>query len=151
MLYILIVAGLVIIDQWSKYLTVTYLKPIGSIPLIPNVFHLTYGQNTGAAFSILQGKQTFLIILTSIVIAVLILYLIRNYKKGSKLLNLSIAFIIGGALGNLIDRVRLNYVVDLFDFTLINYPVFNSADIFVVLGTLALAYSVLSSDKARVR
>lgn len=143
MIYFFIIAALTIIDQWIKYLTETYLKPIHSYPIIQNVFHLTYGRNTGAAFSILQGKQTFLIILTSITIAALLFYMARNVKDGSILLKLSITFIIGGALGNLIDRVRLNYVVDLYDFILINFPVFNTADIFVVLGTIGLACTLL--------
>lgn len=146
MLYIFIIVILITVDQWSKYLTELYLKPIETLPLIKNVFHLTYARNTGAAFSILQGKQIFLMILTSIVIVMLIFYLVKNYRKGNILLNLSLTFIIGGAIGNLIDRVRLNYVVDLFDFRLINFPVFNSADIFVVLGTILLSYVIILNE-----
>jgi len=146
MLYTFIIVLLIVVDQWSKYYTELYLKPIGTYPIIKNVFHLTYARNTGAAFSMLQGKQTFLIIVTLIVVAVLIFYLVKNLRKGSILLNLSFVFIIAGALGNLIDRVRLNYVVDLLDFSLINYPVFNLADIFVVLGTILLSYMLLLKD-----
>lgn len=141
--FLVIIAALVVIDQWGKYLAEAYLKPIVSYPIIPGVFHLTYGRNSGAAFSILQGKQIFLIIFTTLILSILVFYFIKNIKKGNRLLKLSLAFIIGGALGNLIDRIRLSYVVDMFDFTLINYPVFNTADIFVVLGTIGLSCALL--------
>ena len=143
MLYLLMIVALVAIDQWSKYLAEIYLKPLPSYPIIADVFHLTYGRNTGAAFSILQGKQIFLIIFTILILSGLTFYLIKNIKKGSRLLNFSLTFILGGALGNLIDRVRLSYVVDMFDFTLINFPIFNSADIFVVTGVIGLSCTLL--------
>lgn len=148
--FLVIIAALVVIDQWSKYLAEAYLKPIVSYPIIPGVFHLTYGRNTGAAFSILQGKQVFLIIFTMIILSMLIFYFIKNIKKSNRLLKLSLAFIIGGALGNLIDRIRLSYVVDMFDFILINYPVFNTADIFVVLGTIGLSFALLFTNTQKV-
>lgn len=143
MLYLLMILALIAIDQGSKYLAEIYLKPLPSYPIIADVFHLTYGRNTGAAFSILQGKQTFLIIFTIVTLFGIAFYLIKNIKKGNWLLNFSLAFILGGALGNLIDRIRLSYVVDMFDFTLINFPIFNSADIFVVLGTIGLSFTLL--------
>ncbi len=146
MFYILITVLLLVIDQYTKYLAEIYLKPISSYPLIQDVFHLTYARNTGAAFSILQDKQSFLIIITSIVVVGLILYVIKNLRKGKFLLILSLVFIICGALGNLIDRVRLNFVIDFFDFTLINFAIFNFADIFVVLGTILLSYMILFQD-----
>ena len=140
MFYILLAVLLLFIDQYTKYLAELYLKPIGSYPLIQNIFHLTYARNTGAAFRILQNKQLFLIIIASIVVVSLILYVIKNLGKNKFILNLSLVFIICGALGNLIDRVRLNFVIDFFDFTLINFAIFNFADIFVVSGTLLLSY-----------
>ncbi len=146
MIYILIAVILITIDQYSKYLAEVYLKSIGTIPLIKDVFHLTYARNTGAAFSILQNKQTFLIIITSIVVVLIIFYLIKNFKKGNVLLNMALVFIISGALGNLIDRIRLNYVTDFFDFTLINFAIFNFADIFVVFGTILFSYLLLYKD-----
>ncbi|WP_110942680.1 signal peptidase II [Geosporobacter subterraneus] len=135
-----------IIDQLSKYLTVIYLKTIESYPLINNIFHLTYAENTGAAFSMFSGKQPLLIILTLIIIVALLFYLIRNLKTDQVFLKFSLSLIIGGALGNLIDRIRLNYVVDMLDFTLINYPVFNMADVFVVSGAVIFAYTILTSS-----
>jgi signal peptidase II len=104
---------------------------------------LTYARNTGAAFSILRDKQAFLILVTTIVVGALIYYLIKILKTGEVAFKLSLAIIIGGALGNLIDRVRLNYVTDFLDFTLINYPIFNLADVFVVSGVVMLSYMLL--------
>ena len=104
---------------------------------------MTYARNTGAAFSILRDKQAFLILVTAIVVVALIYYLIKILKTGEVAFKLSLAIIIGGALGNLIDRVRLNYVTDFLDFTLINYPIFNLADVFVVSGVVMLSYMLL--------
>lgn len=143
MQYFIIIALVFIIDQLSKYLTVIYIKPIKSYPLITNIFHLTYAENTGAAFSILRDKQLLLVISTLIIIIGLISYLIRNLKTDQVFLKLSLSLIIGGALGNLIDRVRLNYVVDMLDFTLINFAIFNMADVFVVSGAVIFAYTIL--------
>ncbi|WP_202708525.1 signal peptidase II [Sporosalibacterium faouarense] len=144
MIYIIIPILLVAIDQTSKYLAVNYLKSIGSIELIEGVFNVTYAINTGAAFSILSGKQVFLILVTTAVTGFLMYYLFKAIKENkSRILKLSLSLIIGGALGNLIDRIRLNYVIDYFDFTLINYPIFNVADVFVVCGTILLAYGIL--------
>nr|WP_312579738.1 signal peptidase II [Sedimentibacter sp.] len=143
MFYIFIIALVTGIDQWTKYLAETQLKPINTIPLVQDIFHLTYARNTGAAFSILRDKQVFLILVTAIVVVALICYLIKILKTGEATLKLALTFIIGGALGNLIDRIRLNYVTDFLDFTLINYPIFNFADVFVVLGVVVLSYFVL--------
>jgi signal peptidase II len=91
----------------------------------------------------LRDKQAFLILVTTIVVGALIYYLIKILKTGEVAFKLSLAIIIGGALGNLIDRVRLNYVTDFLDFTLINYPIFNLADVFVVSGVVMLSYMLL--------
>ena len=147
MFYILSIVLILIIDQLSKYLTVLYIKPIDSYPLINQVFHLTYAENRGAAFSIFSGKQTLLIIVTALIITLLGCYLVKVRKSGQALLKVSLSLIIGGAMGNLVDRIRLNYVVDMLDFTLINYPIFNMADVFVVIGTILLSYYMLKDTK----
>ena len=138
--YFFIIMSLVLIDQITKNLAETYLIPIATYPIITNVFHLTYGSNTGAAFSILQGQQIFLIIVTSIITTAVIYYLFKNFKNNSMLINLSLSLIASGALGNLIDRIRLNYVRDFLDFMLISFPLFNFADIFVTIGSVIVAY-----------
>ena len=131
---LLIVAGIAI-DQLSKYLAVIFLSPVNTVPVIPHVFHLTYVENTGAAFSMLAGKQIFLIIITSIFIAILLYMLwVMPKKKCYYDINFGLSLIISGAIGNLIDRIRLNYVIDFFDVRLIGFAIFNIADIFVVVG-----------------
>jgi len=144
MIYGLLIIGMIVLDQLIKYWALTSLRPIGSIPLIQDVFHLTFARNTGAAFSILRGKQVFLIVLTSLVILSLIFLMVKSIKEeGNTFMTLSLALIVGGAIGNLIDRIRLDYVVDYLDFTLINFPIFNAADMFIVVGTGLLALMVL--------
>ncbi len=141
---ILMIFGIVIVDQATKYFAQNHLQYVDTIPLIQDVFHLTYRRNTGAAFSIMRDKQTLLIAMTSIIIIILIWYLLKITDDSDVvLLKIPLTFIIGGALGNLIDRIKLNYVIDFFDFNLINYPVFNIADIFIVVGTFLLAYAVI--------
>ncbi len=144
MIYWIMIVAMIVIDQLVKYWAMTSLRPIGSIPLIQDVFHFTFAKNTGAAFSILRGKQVFLIILTSLVILGLMFLMAKNIKEdGNKFMTLSLAMIIGGAIGNFIDRVRLDYVIDYLDFTLINFPIFNAADVFIVVGTGLLAVLVI--------
>jgi len=142
MLWVLIIVFAVILDQVTKYLARVYLKPVGSIQLIPNVFHFTYVENRGAAFGILQNQRWFFILITIIVVLAIVYYMFTHCND-SLLLNIALSMILGGAIGNLIDRIRFGYVVDLFHFILIDYPVFNIADSFVVVGTILLAYYIL--------
>ena len=142
MLRAVIVIIAVVLDQITKYLARLYLKPIGSVQLIPKVFHFTYVENRGAAFGILQNQRWFFISITMIVMLVIVYYM-YTHSNGSLLLTIALSMILGGAIGNFIDRVRLGYVVDMFHFTLIDYPVFNVADSFVVIGTILLAYYIL--------
>lgn len=144
MLFFVIILTLVILDQVSKYLVLNYLKPIHTYPLIKNFFHLTYAENRGAAFSILQGKQIFLIITTMIFTVFLIYYFIKTPTNSSTLwFKTALTLIIAGAIGNLIDRIRLGFVVDFFDFRYINFAIFNTADSFVVVGTILLVLIIL--------
>jgi signal peptidase II len=123
--------------------------PVGTIELLPGIFHLTFTRNTGAAFSILRDKQLILIVFTFLVILFLVGFLFRQIRgNGSVLLLFSLAMIIGGAVGNLIDRMRFNYVVDFADFAFINFAVFNVADVFITFGTIALMVYVLIDGKA---
>lgn len=94
MFYIFIITILTGIDQWTKYLVETQLKPIGAIPIVKDIFHLTYARNTGAAFSILRDKQAFLILVTAIVVVALIYYLINILKTGEVAFKLSLAMIL---------------------------------------------------------
>lgn len=147
MRYWLIVMIALVMDQGSKWLAETRLSQVETIPLIKNVFHLTYTRNTGAAFSILRNQQMLLIIITSAVLLMIALWLMRLIPApGNEGLKVSLTFLLAGGIGNLIDRIRLNYVIDLFDFRLINYPIFNIADCLIVVGTLLLGWLVLFRD-----
>lgn len=141
--FIIALAG-VILDQLSKYMAVHFLQGTDGIDLIPGVFRLTYLENRGAAFGVLQGQQWFFYIITAVIlVAVLLVY--TRIPAGRKFVPLRVCavFIVSGALGNLIDRVRLGYVVDFFYFELIDFPVFNVADIFVTLSAVLLAVLLL--------
>lgn len=130
---------LLCIDQISKLLVVNLLTKTNSITIIKNFFYLTYINNDGAAFSILVGKRIFLILIAVLVIVMLIRYIKKNNIQ-NKLELVSISLIIGGSLGNLMDRVVRGYVIDFLDFKLFNYnfPIFNLADTFIVIGVFLL-------------
>ncbi|NLC62594.1 MAG: signal peptidase II [Thermoanaerobacterales bacterium] len=136
MLYAILIS---ILDQASKHAVKLSLNPYDSIPLIKGVFNITYVQNTGAAFSILRGKTHFFTVVTLIVITVII-YTTIKFTPKNKWVRVLIAFILGGAVGNLLDRLRYGYVVDFLDF--IVFPVFNVADMAIVTGALLLAYFI---------
>lgn len=141
-MYYIIIAAAVILDQLVKFLVRTNMDVHQSIPVIENVFHLTYVQNTGAAFSIFSGHTGVLALFTLVITAGLMIYLHSIRKTGHWMLKLSISFITAGGIGNIIDRTVLNYVVDFFDFRI--WPVFNIADIFVCTGcALLLIYVFL--------
>jgi signal peptidase II len=122
------------------------MKPFTSIPVIDNIFHITYIQNKGAAFGFLQNKIIFFIFVT-IIVAVVILFLLwkTRDKSNYKLFHFSIILQLGGAIGNLIDRVRLGYVVDFLDFRI--WPVFNVADIAIVSGVILLSWYVIKNPE----
>ena len=136
---ILFAAILLIFDQITKYLAVIHLKGKNPAILIQNVFELQYLENHGAAFSMLEGKNWFFIPLTiAFLLVIAFLYLrIPKTKKYFWLRAVAILFC-AGALGNFIDRVRQGYVVDFFYFSLINFPIFYVADIYIVVGTILL-------------
>ena len=141
--YILIVTILVILDQYTKNLVVMNIELGKRIPLIDNFFSLTHVRNYGAGFSILQNERVFLTALSSVAIVILT-YMLIKAKKNDTISIISYILIISGALGNLIDRVRLGYVVDFLDFIIFgyDYPVFNIADSFITVGCFALIIMV---------
>ncbi|KKC29493.1 lipoprotein signal peptidase [Caldanaerobacter subterraneus subsp. pacificus DSM 12653] len=139
-LAIAIVMFVVFLDQFTKYLAAKYLMPVGSYPVIKHFFHLTYVENRGAAFGMLQNKTLFFIVIT-VVVGIVLIYSMIKLPENS-LYNYTLAMILGGAIGNLIDRVRLGYVVDFIDFKF--FPaVFNVADSFIVVGAIILGYLMI--------
>ena len=145
MVYYLVIAAVIIFDRVVKKVVATNMNPWESIPVIEDVFHLTFVQNRGAAFSMWQEQWIILIGLPLVVIvaAFVIIFLMR--KKWDKVMLTAIAFICGGGLGNLIDRMTLGYVVDMFDFRV--FPVFNIADIFICVGCGLMILDVLLLER----
>lgn len=128
-----------ILDQVIKFIITSNMIIADTIHIIKNFFRITYLQNTGGAFSILSGNVMFLVIV-SIVLLGLIIFIISKDKNKNLLANITYGMLIGGILGNLIDRIRLGYVVDYLDFNFLsyNFPVFNLADIFIVISAILL-------------
>jgi signal peptidase II len=142
--FIIIVVGL-FLDRITKLWSKNTIKGKDDIVLIKDFFGLTYTENRGAAFSILQNKVIFLALITSIVIIAMVYYLIK-LRQGSTLIKVSLSLIISGALGNLIDRVYYRYVVDFIMFhykDVYTFPIFNVADTMVVIGTGLLALYII--------
>lgn len=140
--YLLFAVILIGIDQVTKYWAQTRLQEIGFIDVIEGVFSLTYVRNPGAAFGILQGQKWLLLILTGIVLVLAIFYLIRS-KTTDVLVLTSGAAVFAGAVGNLIDRIRLSYVIDFLEIRFISFPVFNVADCCVVVGMIVLGICIM--------
>ena len=145
--YALFAAGIVAADQFTKYLTVANIALSQDVPFLPGLLQLTYVQNTGAAFSSFEGQQ-WLFALIFLVLTGLILF--EYFKKPmgfSKLERWCIAAIYGGGLGNMIDRVRLGYVVDMIETTFMDFPVFNVADCFITCGCILLMVHLFLFNK----
>ena len=143
----LAVAGIVGLDQWTKFLTVEQIPLYGHVDAIPGLFHLTYVQNTGAAFSLFEGMQ-WLFALIFAVFTVLILW--DYFKKTmpfSTFERWMIVAVYAGGLGNMIDRIRLGYVVDMIRVEFMEFPVFNVADCFITCGCIALIASLVLLNK----
>ena len=136
MLYAILVAVLIGLDQWVKYLVRVNLSLYGSAPLLPHLVELTYVQNTGAAFSLFSEHTWILAIVSAVVAAGISVLIFRRVVKHPFGL-VSLSLVLAGAVGNLIDRVFLGYVTDMFHLLFIQFAVFNVADICVVTGGIA--------------
>ncbi|OGX17488.1 MAG: signal peptidase II [Omnitrophica WOR_2 bacterium RBG_13_44_8b] len=141
---LIIIFVILSLDQLTKLLVTKSLLYNQSIPLIKGIFHLTLIHNRGAAFGILKN-QLPLFIITSI-FAVILIYLNLKDKNKGKLYTVALSFILAGALGNLIDRLFLGYVIDFLDFRI--WPVFNVADSAITIGVILMGYSILCIRKS---
>ncbi|OFI07565.1 lipoprotein signal peptidase [Clostridium acetireducens DSM 10703] len=145
--FIIIILG-IILDRITKIWALKYLALGNNVIIIPNFFAFSYLENRGAAFGILQNKLLFLVVITLIVLIGIVYYILK-YKPTSNLLRIGLAFVISGAIGNLIDRVMYGFVVD---FILLHYknvyyfPTFNIADMLVSLGALLLAIYLIKEE-----
>lgn len=132
--------AVVLLDQATKYWIQSRMAYGESAPVIPNIFHITYILNPGAAFGILENKTWFFVLVAVLLIGGMA-YIYPRLPSDRHLLKLGAGLLTGGAVGNLIDRIRLGQVVDFFDFRI--WPIFNVADIGIVCGVACLAYVLL--------
>lgn len=153
------VLGLVILDQLSKAIAVTNLKNSDSVTVIKGLFALTYVENKGAAWGVLSGRMSILVIITIILIPLFVFCMHKINKnkklldssklKGVSLLHFDMILLLSGAIGNFIDRIIKGYVVDFFQFTFIDFPVFNVADCYITIGAVLfiIVYMFLLKDE----
>lgn len=148
LLLILLSIGLVGIDQLTKYWAVTHLSDGSTVEWIPNVFELHYLENRGVAFGMLQDMRLVFIPVSLVMMAFLILLLVRSPMRRQGFFRFCCYLCLAGAVGNLIDRAVLGYVVDFLYFKLIDFPVFNVADCYVVVSTILFCvYFLFFADK----
>ena len=137
------------IDIISKQLVLNFMLEHQSITIIKNFFYITFAKNTGVAFSFLEGKVPLIIIMTSIIIILILKYI--KSTNPNKYESISYGLILGGAIGNLIDRIIYGYVIDFLDFNIFGYPypIFNLADTAIVIGVIALIILSLIDEKRK--
>lgn len=149
--FFLIMAGVILLDQITKILALQYLAPVGSYPLWENVLHLTYVENTGAAFGMLKDQRWVFLVISTVALSGMIVYMFFNKTK-HPLETTAVAFIVGGGIGNMIDRIARGFVVDFVDVKCIPLwkYIFNVADIFVCVGCgLFILYVILFEARAK--
>lgn len=135
---------LTFLDQLTKYLAVQYLKGQPSVPILKDILVLQYLENKGAAFGMLQNQKIFFIFIEVLILFVIAFVLFRMPSdKKYTLMHVILVFVAGGAVGNMIDRVVQDYVVDFIYFVLIDFPIFNVADIYVTFATAVFVIAVL--------
>ncbi len=144
---ILLLATLVaIVDQVSKFIIQHIFSPGSSIPIIKDIFHITLVHNTGAAFGILKARTPYLVII-GIIAAFFILYYLSRLKKDAACTRIAFSLILGGIIGNLIDRLRFGYVIDFLDLRI--WPVFNVADSAITIGAILMVIQLIKTKNQR--
>ncbi len=147
-LYYILALLIIGVDQLTKYMTVANIDLYEVVNVIPNVLSWMYLRNTGAAWSILEGQMWFFYIVTLVVVVVVVYYL-QKYGRQSGLLALSLSFILAGSIGNVIDRLRFGYVVDMIRLEFIDFPIFNVADMALSVGVALMILYVFLDEKSK--
>ena len=148
LLYLILSILFVIVDQVVKMWIVNNFSLHDGMELIKGLVSILYVRNTGAAWGMFEGKMVFFYLITAVAVGTL-LYLMFKEKGKSKLLLTAYALILAGAVGNFIDRIRLGYVVDMFKFEFIDFPIFNVADICLTIGVIFLFYYVIFKEQSK--
>lgn len=146
-LMVLMGLGIVAADQLTKLWILANVPLHTQVPVIPGVMHLTYVQNTGAAFSSFQGQQWLFVLVFALFTAAVVWEFTTKKMGFSTFERWCVAAIYAGGLGNMIDRVRMGFVVDMFAVEFINFPVFNVADCFITCGCIAMVFSLVFFNK----
>lgn len=144
--YLSLTTIIVLIDQFTKYLTVQNIALHETIEFIPGFMSFTYLQNSGAAWSILEGQMWFFYIVTVITV-IAILYFLKTEGKTDKIFGTILTLVLGGTIGNFIDRLLYKYVIDMIRVEFISFPVFNVADSFLTVGVIALFIYTFYQEK----
>ena len=149
-LYTAIILAGIVLDQLTKLLITTFMELGDSIPIIKNVLHITYWENSGAAFGMLSDRRWVFILVSTVTIIGLLIFLYLGHAQ-NRLYAIAISLIISGGIGNMFDRLYLGYVIDFIDFQLIDFAIFNGADSFVCIGAglliLAMVLEVIDEAK----
>ena len=145
--YLLLTLLLIFLDQTVKQLVLTYIPLYGSVPFLPHIMDFTYVQNTGAAWSSFEGQQWLFALIFAVFTGMIIWEFFKNSMKFTTFEWWCIAAIYGGGLGNMIDRVRLGYVVDMIETTFMEFPVFNVADCFITCGCILMMTHLILFNK----
>ena len=143
----LFAAGIVAVDQLTKYLTVANIDLFQRVGAWDGVFHLTYVRNTGAAFSSFEGAQWLFLLIFLVFTGAIVYDMVKKAMPFTNFERWCVAAIYGGGLANMIDRLRLGYVVDMIEVEFIRFPVFNVADCFITCGCIALLVSLIFFNK----
>lgn len=146
--YYILALIVILIDQFTKWLIVTKMDVYEQIPIIDQFFYITSHRNSGAAWGILQGQMMFFYMITVLVV-IGIVYYMQRYARHFTLLAIGLGLVLGGAIGNFIDRLFRKEVVDFLDFTIFsyNYPIFNIADSALVVGVICILIATLFEER----
>lgn len=145
MLAAIIAVFAVIADQISKYIVVQNIEYRGEVPFIKGFMSFYHTRNTGAAFSMLSDSRWVFMVFSVLAMAIIVYLLIKEYRR-HPLLNIALAMVLGGGIGNMIDRIRLGYVVDFFKLEFVDFAIFNVADCFITVGAVLLGVYILFLD-----
>lgn len=138
------IIALILLDQYTKHLAVIHLKDKAAFNIINGVLEFNYLENKGAAFGMLQNQKIFFIFVAIVILSVIAYVLLKTPDdRKYTILHVLLSLIAAGAIGNMIDRIRYDYVVDFIYFVLINFPIFNVADIYVSVSTVILIILLL--------
>ena len=146
-IYLIISAVIVGLDQWTKHLTVSAIQLGETKEFLSGFISFTYVRNTGGAWSILAGQMTFFYIITVVVVGVILYVLVKN-SRASKWFTIGLSLILAGALGNFIDRIRLGYVVDMIQTDFMRFPIFNVADMSLVIGVACIFIYLVLDERS---